>query len=93
MNFKNLFKFVVFYIGLISNGFFCQNCERETTILNFVEYKNESSINRTIFSHFNTFDQLNTNNCSHYEITNFLIFIPKTCHFRREIFTPQLVHL
>ena len=78
MNFKNLFKFIViFYISLISNGFFGQNCERETTNLNFVEYKNDSSINRTIFSHFNTFDQLNANNCTHYEITNFLIFIPK----------------
>ena len=89
MNFKNLFKFVVFYIGLISNGFFCQNCERETTNFNFVEYKNDSSINRTIFSHFNTFDQLNANNCTHYEITNFLIFIPKKRVILDERFSPR----
>ena len=90
MNFKNLFKFIViFYISLISNGFFGQNCERETTNLNFVEYKNYSSINRTIFSHFNTFDQLNANNCSHYEITNFLIFIPKKRVILEESFAPR----
>jgi hypothetical protein len=48
---------------------YCDDCN--------LEYKIDGKENRTIFSHFSSFDRLVKSNCSNYSVTNYLEFIPQ----------------
>jgi hypothetical protein len=63
--------FFTWFILLISNirVLFGDDCN--------LEFKLDNKVNRTIFVHFSRFDQLLNTNCSNYNITNYLEFIPQ----------------
>jgi hypothetical protein len=76
--------------------FSCQECEL-TSINNYVVYRNDSdNIHRTLFSRFHSFDQLKSN-CSYFNITSFVEFIPKqrlildNSFSLKQLFTPEQV--
>ena len=67
----NFTLFILIYFEIFLKVLFGQKCEHSQ----YLKYSNESRINRSIFSHFKTFDQLKRN--CFYTINNFLEFIPE----------------
>jgi len=86
-NFMILFYFETCFIAL--NGLDCQD---ESSSLNYVHY--DTNTNKTVFSHFHSFDQLKTN-CSYDNVTNFVEFLPKqrlildASFAPKQMFTPK----
>ena len=87
MNFNYLFALILLFILRI-NVLYAHGCKSPLVNLKYVTYKNDSHVNRTIFSHFNSFDQLNVK-CSQYDVTNFLVFIPRQRLVLDDGFSPR----
>jgi hypothetical protein len=85
-NFKTLL--VLFYLGACFNALFGLDCTESTTTLYNVHYFHEINTNKTIISHFQSFDQLKSN-CSNYNITNFVEFLPKQRLILNDSFVPN----
>jgi hypothetical protein len=87
MNFNYLFTLNLLFILRI-NVLHAHGCKSPSANLKYMTYKNDSHVNRTIFSHFNSFDQLNVK-CSQYDVTNFLEFIPRHRLVLDDRFSPR----
>jgi hypothetical protein len=87
MNFKYSLTLYLL-LTLRINALCAQGCKSSSVNLKYVTYKNDSHINRTIFTHFDTFDQLNAK-CSQYDVTNFLDFIPRNRLVLDDGFSPR----
>ncbi len=92
-----LYLFALLYVTFFVKLFICQECELTSKFQNkYIEHRNDTSIIRTIFSRFHSFDQLKSN-CSYDNITNFVEFLPKqrlildNSFSLKQMFTPKQI--
>ena len=78
---------LLIHFEIFLNVIFGQDCDQN---LKFIEYKNDTNLNKTIFLHFNSFEQLNSN-CSSFSdaITNYVEFIPEKWLILDNSFSPK----